>query len=362
MSQPARSATRAAGSGGGGPCQSGAIVQRRGRGAPGGGAETVGEAVPGEVEPGAGAELGGGERQAGERGHGQEAGAERGGALRLVGLRRPLQAVEEIGRLRGEGGLHGRPERRVVGVVRGIDRGEAGGASFEHEAVQAAGQPQGKGVGARVSGPVQHPVGHGSAAGQPVGEEGAEPGGEGRAHAGAGRGLEAEGFARGQRKRSTSLCSGRPVFLGLGGGGRGRRRGLGLRGGGRLHPLGNGAEEAGGVACGERRRPFGDGGEEVVDPLGVGLGEVAEDVVGDEALVAGMADAEADAGEVRPDVGGDRADAVVAGGAAAGLGPHPAGREVELVVEDGDVAGLELVELRARRGRRRPRGSCRCRA
>ena len=104
-------------------------------------------------------------------------------------------------------------------------------------------------------------------------------------------------------------------------------------------------EEADGVARGELGGAVGDAAEEVVEPVGVGLGEVAEDVGRDQALVAGVADADADAVEGRADVGVDRAQAVVAGVAAAGLDADPAGGEVELVVEDGDVVGLELVEL-----------------
>ena len=99
------------------------------------------------------------------------------------------------------------------------------------------------------------------------------------------------------------------------------------------------------VAGGERGGAVGDAAQQVVEPLGVAPGEIAEDVVGDQALVAGMTDAEADAGELRADMGGDRAQAVVAGVAAAGLDPDPAGREVELVVQDDHLGGLELVEL-----------------
>ena len=151
------------------------------------------------------------------------------------------------------------------------------------------------------------------------------------------------------RKRSTSFCSGLRASSGSAGGdGAAAGAGFGAAGFGGGHPAGDGVQEAGGVAGGERRRALGDAAEQVVDPVGVGLGEVAEDVVRDQALVAGVADAEADAGEVGADVGADRADAVVAGGAAAGLDPHPAGGEVELVVEDDGVAGLELVELQRR--------------
>ncbi len=75
-------------------------------------------------------------------------------------------------------------------------------------------------------------------------------------------------------------------------------------------------------------------------------------------LVARMAGAEPGAAEVGPDVGGDRAHAIVARRAAAGLHPEAARREVDLVVEHHHVG-------RARPCRSawpRPRhGRCRCR-
>ncbi len=70
-------------------------ADRRGRIAPGGGAEGVGEAVPQQVQPGAGPDLRADQRQAGLGGDGQVAGGERGAALGLVGLRRAVEAVEQ---------------------------------------------------------------------------------------------------------------------------------------------------------------------------------------------------------------------------------------------------------------------------
>ena len=58
-----------------------------------------------------------------------------------------------------------------------------------------------------------------------------------------------------------------------------------------------------------------------------------------------MADAEPDALVVGADRRIDRAQAVVAAIAAAGLDPELARREVEFVVDDGHVGGRELVEL-----------------
>ena len=77
--------------------------------------------------------------------------------------------------------------------------------------------------------------------------------------------------------------------------------------------------------------------------------EVGEHVVGERAPVAapGPADADAQPQEVRrAEVLRDRAQAVVAGEAAAEPRLEPAGLEVALVVDDEDRVGLELVELR----------------
>jgi len=64
----------------------------------------------------------------------------------------------------------------------------------------------------------------------------------------------------------------------------------------------------------------------------LGLAEVAEHVTHHQVLVAGMAGAEPGAAEVLADVGGDRAHAIVARRAAAGLHPEPARREEARVV------------------------------
>ncbi len=71
----------------------------------------------------------------------------------------------------------------------------------------------------------------------------------------------------------------------------------------------------------------GDGAAQVVDPGLVGLREVAEHVVLDELLVAGMADADPHAPVIVAAMGGDRAKAVVAGIAAADLHPELGRRE-----------------------------------
>ena len=53
----------------------------------------------------------------------------------------------------------------------------------------------------------------------------------------------------------------------------------------------------------------------------------------------------------------DRAQAVMAGGAAAALDLELARREVDLVVDDGDLLGRDLVEARGGADRHRPRRS-----
>ena len=117
-------------------------THRRGGIAPGDVAEAVGEAVPGKVQAGTGAELGGHERPAGQRGHREHPGAERGAALRLVGLRRAVEAGEDPGGMPGQRGRDGGPERRVVAVVRRVDGGEAGVELLDHQPVQRPGEAE----------------------------------------------------------------------------------------------------------------------------------------------------------------------------------------------------------------------------
>ena len=79
------------------------------------------------------------------------------------------------------------------------------------------------------------------------------------------------------------------------------------------------------------------------------LGVIAEHVRGDEVLPAGagVADADAHAAEFGAEHGVDRAQAVVAGKAAADAHLDLERREVELVVEDGQRVQVELVEFAA---------------
>src|SRR3546814_3579519 len=72
------------------------------------------------------------------------------------------------------------------------------------------------------------------------------------------------------------------------------------------------------------------------------LGVIAEDVLGHLVLVAGVADADADAAEFISDMRFGGTKAVMPGGAASDLHLDLHGGQVELVVEDGDVAAVAL--------------------
>ena len=80
----------------------------------------------------------------------------------------------------GEGGGDGGPEGVVVGrgVVRRIDRGEAGVAALDDEPVQRAGEAERQRVGAaaRVARPAEHPVGDRVAGREAVGDAGGRAG------------------------------------------------------------------------------------------------------------------------------------------------------------------------------------------
>ena len=65
----------------------------------------------------------------------------------------------------------------------------------------------------------------------------------------------------------------------------------------------------------------GDRGEQVGQRLHFALGVIAEHMRRDLVLVAGMADADADAAEIGAEAGVDRAQAIMAGGAAADSSP-----------------------------------------
>src|SRR5262245_13094541 len=84
------------------------------------------------------------------------------------------------------------------------------------------------------------------------------------------------------------------------------------------------------------------GVDEILGERQLGLGEIIEDVMVDQSLLAGMADAEPDAVEGRTDMRADRAQAIVPGMAAAGLGADLAQGQIELVMEDDDLVGRDL--------------------
>src|SRR5579885_2896617 len=108
------------------------------------------------------------------------------------------------------------------------------------------------------------------------------------------------------------------------------------------------AHEARRVIGDEERRRLGDGIQQRAHPIQLLGREVLQHVMQDQLLGAGMADADADAPIVVGEKRVDRAQPVMAGGAAAALHPQLSLLEVELVVDDGDLAGIELEEARRR--------------
>src|SRR5580704_2072329 len=81
----------------------------------------------------------------------------------------------------------------------------------------------------------------------------------------------------------------------------------------------------------------GEDGDQRLDPAALAFGEIAQYVMLDHVLVAGMTDADAHAAIVVADVLGDRAQPVVAGNAAADFDPDLGGPQVDLVVEYRDL-------------------------
>ena len=125
-----------------------------------------------------------------------------------------------------------------------------------------------------------------------------------------------------------------------------------------LQPERNFAHEAGVVAVGQPLGLRRNSAQQVGERLHLRLRVIAEDMGGDELLPAraGVADADANAAEVGAKRGVDRAQAVVPGEPAADAHLHLEGREVELVMEDG-----ESVDRRACRSEApaEPRRRCR---
>ena len=91
---------------------------------------------------------------------------------------------------------------------------------------------------------------------------------------------------------------------------------------------------------------IGHGGEQRIEPLVFLFGKVMQHVVGYRLLDAGVANPDADSLIVVANVGGNRAQAIVAGIAATGFHFQPAGRQVDLVVKHVDVADRDLEEAK----------------
>ncbi len=88
----------------------------------------------------------------------------------------------------------------------------------------------------------------------------------------------------------------------------------------------------------------GDGVEQRHQPGLVDLGEIAEHMGVDEVLDARMADAEPQTAILLAAMGVDRFDAVVAAVAAADLDAGFCRRQIQLVIDDGDILRMQLVE------------------
>src|SRR5258708_26442094 len=106
--------------------------------------------------------------------------------------------------------------------------------------------------------------------------------------------------------------------------------------------------ETGGVVGDEKRRRVGHRFEQLLDPCRLLGREILQHIGQHELLGAGMADADAHAPVIVGEERIDRAQPVMPGGAAAALDPQLALGEIELVMDDRDLAGSELEE--ARRG------------
>src|SRR6202048_44368 len=86
---------------------------------------------------------------------------------------------------------------------------------------------------------------------------------------------------------------------------------------------------------------------EGLDPGTIALGEIGQYVAVHQFLDAGVADPDPHPAIIVADMRGDRAQAVVAGNAAADLDAHLALRQFEFILKHGDLAGRELEEIRS---------------
>src|SRR5688572_4388029 len=98
------------------------------------------------------------------------------------------------------------------------------------------------------------------------------------------------------------------------------------------------------IAAAEQIRLDRDGVDKILGKRQLGLAEIVEDVMMDQRLLAGVADAEPDAVKGRPDMRLDRSQAVVPGMAAAGLGADLAQGKIELVMKNDDLLRRDLEE------------------
>ena len=93
------------------------------------------------------------------------------------------------------------------------------------------------------------------------------------------------------------------------------------------------AHETGIVILGQQRRGFDHGVQHRHQPIYIALGEILQHMAGDQIFLAGMAHADAHPAVIRSQRGGDGAQAVLPGIAAAGLHFQLAGREIDLVMD-----------------------------
>ncbi len=112
-----------------------------------------------------------------------------------------------------------------------------------------------------------------------------------------------------------------------------------------LHRVGDARLELVVLAACQILRLARDGAEQRFEPGMIGFRKILQHVMHDLFFPARMADADAHADIIVAEMGGHRFQAVMPGDAAAGLHPHLAGGEVELVVEHDHVVELELVEV-----------------
>ena len=105
--------------------------------------------------------------------------------------------------------------------------------------------------------------------------------------------------------------------------------------------------EAGIVVLRQQRRGFHHRVHHRLEPVHVVLGEILQHMAGDQRLLAGMADADAHPAIIRAQRGGDGAQAILPGIAAAGLHLQLACRQVDLVMRHHQRASGNLKKRKA---------------